>query len=145
GPGQDFAHRLIASGEFALADVRELYSRARGKQKDSAAFEVADALIKQRVSPDDVFRVFCKRDRHWLAFRMGSTGRKRPQLGTCMDFLSRFGNGGWYGPVLDGTTHVYAFAREVKHFEPPVNNGEEPQKYRVRWHLVARVSSDSIS
>jgi len=143
--GEDFAHNFLASGEFTIKELRALHPSAHQRSdKRGAAYEVANGLIRGTINADTILQTFVARPRHWAAVRVGRTTGKKPALGSAHDFLTQFGKPQWYGPVARNGKHYYVHAQKVDHYQA-TGDDEAPTHYRVRWHVVAEIDTDTIS
>lgn len=146
-PGRQFCVKFLSSPEFKVETLRTLISSTKSQRKQEIAANIADALEKKLLSPQEVLLAFVKQPRTWLSIKIGLHLRT-PTLNSPESLLGEFGQEGWYGPIQEPNEKKTWYIRTYKITDRPLTKNEtisQIDSLNIRWSVIAEVTENYVA
>ncbi|WP_414530563.1 hypothetical protein [Nodularia chucula] len=147
-PGREFCEKFLSSNEFTVETLQLISSQKHGLKKADLAVDIANALEKGKLTPEEILLAYVKQSRTWLSLKLGTCART-PNLNSSAPLLQEFGQDGWYGPIQDPNQPQKKWYIRTYKIDDSVRGGtgttSKPDKRDIRWSLIAEVDRDYLA
>ena len=146
--GEAFRQQFI-SQEFTIQSLRELVSSSGGKTtKDSFVEKVTRNLKSGELTTNDILLSYVQRPRMWLSFKLGQYTELPKNLNPASRLIDRFGDDGWYGPILDKNSNKVWLIRTHKVTELyyiGIGEARQTAERKYRWTVIAEINPTYVA
>lgn len=147
-PGREFCEKFLSSNEFTVETLEQISSEKGRLQKAELAVNIANALEKGKLTPEEILLAYVRQSRTWLSLKLGICART-PNLNSSISLLTEFGQDGWYGPIQEpNQPQKKWYIRTYKIDDSArvrTGNTSKPDKRDIRWSIVAEVEKNYLA